>query len=225
MSWEDEPYPRRSDAKEFLKAGAIVTFAMYSLVCWMSALGGIYNIIKGDKSELKKHLPDKIIASKKIGDLEKKFNLPEDFELLSDRDNDGDGIKDTYFRTEEGATYSTHSIEGKKSGKVNWYKHPHKGRYSKEGKVGKYRATIDLGGFDYRRWIRIFPGDASDRSVLYGRDEDNDGRLDEVVLQYIPKGHDLEKYADVKTLDKIYRQIVLDDVKKQVDGFIKEGGK
>ena len=42
---------------------------------------------------------------------------------------------------------------------------------------------------------------------LYAIDKDNDGRFDEIKLKRIPKGDSLEKYANLNSLEEIYKQI------------------
>jgi len=54
------------------------------------------------------------------------------------------------------------------------------------------------------RHVNIYEGKDSEQRV-YACDRDNDGRFDEIRI-YVPKGHPLENFATLETLEDAYRE-------------------
>lgn len=88
----------------------------------------------------------------------------------------------------------------------------------KMGKFEGYEVRIGVkGGKRYiglsenlEQWKRH----SSKASYLHANDFNNDERFDEILLDSLPKGHPLERYANPETLEKAY-QAVLDQNKEK----------
>ena len=44
---------------------------------------------------------------------------------------------------------------------------------------------------------------------LFGRDNDKDGRFDEIILNRIPEGHSLEAYANLDSLEAMWKRVAV----------------
>ena len=75
----------------------------------------------------------------------------------------------------------------------------------KQGRFRGFEVTVDIGWFGPRN-IKLEDKTANYRATfLIARDRSRgslpDGRFDEISLKYVPKGHILERYANLDSLD------------------------
>jgi len=85
----------------------------------------------------------------------------------------------------------------------------------KQGRFRGFEVTVDIGWFGPRN-IKLEDKTANYRATfLIARDRSRgslpDGRFDEISLKYVPKGHILERYANLDSLELAY-QTVMDKV-------------
>ena len=84
--------------------------------------------------------------------------------------------------------------------------------FKKEKLMDPYIVTIGNNGF--ARYIRITQ--VSDSGKLEGpflsaNDQNKDGRFDEIILRYLPKGNPMEKYASLDSLNALYDKVLNSD--------------
>ena len=76
-------------------------------------------------------------------------------------------------------------------------------------KEGEFRGhPVKIGVKNEGRRITIYPSDFNSESKLTALDKDNDGRFDEVYLRNLEKGHILEQYAPLDSLNIIYDKVL-----------------
>ncbi len=73
--------------------------------------------------------------------------------------------------------------------------------FVREGTYEGYPTTIGLDGGG--RGICITDSNA----WISAKDYDNDGRFDEITFRSLPKGHPLEKLANLETLENAYESV------------------
>lgn len=78
--------------------------------------------------------------------------------------------------------------------------------FTKEGEFKGY--PVRVGVKNEGRRITIYSNSFDSKSKLTALDTDNDGRFDEVYLRNLEKGHPLEQYEPLDSLNKIYDEVL-----------------
>lgn len=82
------------------------------------------------------------------------------------------------------------------------------GYFSKNRIISGY--NVQIGVSPAGRNICIEDPDVANGYIL-GKDLDNDGRIDQLFLRGLPKGHHLENYANLDSLEATYNSILEGD--------------
>jgi len=87
--------------------------------------------------------------------------------------------------------------------------------FEKLGKFEGYEVRIGLGiGHRHIGIAEKIDPSALEKPMLQAVDYDNKGRFDEIRLWHVPKGHQLEQYASLGALEKVYKTILDQDKEK-----------
>ena len=78
----------------------------------------------------------------------------------------------------------------------------------KEAIIGGYHISITNGHLGGHIIVRESNDTTFKGPFLTAWDNNRDGRLDEINLKHLPKGHQIEKYANLDSLESLWKRVV-----------------